>query len=120
MQARRWRHYRTAAGRQPVKEFIDCLGEKDAAAVVAAMEEVQAEGLSSARHLGGQVYEVRADGIRVIYRILFAPQGKRSQVLLTLVALRKKTRKTPPHVIQLAKQRLRDWNERGISKSRRE
>jgi phage-related protein len=66
------------------------------------MEEVQVEGLSSARHLGGKIYEVRADGIRVIYRILFAPQGERSQVLLTLVALQKKTRKTPPHVIRLA------------------
>ena len=74
-----------ASGRQPVKEFVDGLSEKDAAAVVAAMEEVQAEGLSSARHLGGKSYEVRADGFRVIYRILFAPQGRRSQVLLTAV-----------------------------------
>jgi phage-related protein len=113
MGARRWRHYRTAAGRKPVKEFIDGLTDRDAAAVVAAMEEVQAEGLSAARHLGGKLYEVRADGIGVIYRILFAPQGRRSQVLLTLVALRKKTRKTPPQVIRLAKQRLRDWEARG-------
>jgi phage-related protein len=103
-----------------VKEFIDGLGEKDAAAVVAAMAEVQVEGLSSARHLGGKIYEVRADGIGVIYRILFAPQGRRSQVLLTLVPLRKKTQKTPPHVIRLAKQRLRDWNERGSQRRRPE
>jgi phage-related protein len=101
-----------------VKEFLDGLSDKDAAAVVAAVEEVQVEGLSSARHLGGKIYEVRADGARVIYRILFAPQGRRSQVLLALVPLRKKTRKTPPHVIRLAKQRLRDWEERGSDKLR--
>jgi phage-related protein len=103
-----------------VKEFIAGLSEKDAAAIVAAMEEVQVQGLSSARHLGDRIYEVRADGIGVIYRILFAPRGRRSQVLLTLVALRKKTRKTPPHVIRLAQQRLRDWEERGSSGDRHE
>lgn len=113
MGARRWRHYKTAAGRRPVKEFIDGLSEKDAAAVVGAMEEVQVDGLRAARHLDGKIYEVRVDGTRVIYRILFAPQGRTSQVLLTLVALRKKTRKTPPHVIRPAKERLRDWEERG-------
>jgi phage-related protein len=116
MPVRRWRHYRTTAGRRPVKEFIDSLSDKDAAAVVAAMEEVQAAGLASARHLHGKVYEVRADGTGVIYRILFAPQGKRNHVLLTLVALRKKTQKTPPRVIRLARRRLRDWEERGRQK----
>jgi hypothetical protein len=29
------------------------------------------------------VYEVRADGRGVIYRVLFAPQGKNKQVLLS-------------------------------------
>jgi hypothetical protein len=95
MAQRRWRHYRTAGGRRPVKEFIDSLSDKDAAAVVAAMEEVQAAGLVSARHLHGKIYEVRADGTGVIYRILFAPQGKRNHVLL------------------LARRRLTEWEERG-------
>jgi hypothetical protein len=61
---RRWRDYRTAAGRRPVKDFFDALSDTDAAAVVAAMKEVQERGTSAARHLGGDIYEVRAEGDR--------------------------------------------------------
>jgi len=113
MGVRRWRHYETNAGRQPVKEFLDTLSEEDVAAVVAAMKEVREKGLRSARHLQGEIYEVRTRGNRVIYRLLFAPQGRRGQVLLTLVVFRKKTQKTPPQIIRLAQQRLRDWGQRG-------
>lgn len=113
MAARRWRHYESATGRRPVRDFLWTLDDKDAAAVAAAMKEVQEEGLRSARHLHGSIYEVRADGPRVIYRILFAPQGKQGQVLLTLVSFKKKTQKTPPRMIRLAQQRLRDWEQRG-------
>jgi len=57
---RRWRDYRTAAGRRPVKEFIAELSDTDAAAVAAAMKDVEESGLSVARHLRGEIYEVRA------------------------------------------------------------
>lgn len=56
---------------------------------------------------------MRADGRGVIYRILFAPQGKHKQVFLSLEALKKKTQKTPPEAIRLAKRRLSDWERRG-------
>jgi phage-related protein len=116
MGKRRWRHYETNAGRRPVKEFLETLSEKDAAAVAVAMEEIQLEGLKAARHLRGKIYEVRTDGTRVIYRILFAPQGRRSQILLTLASFEKKTQKTPPQMIRLAQRRLRDWERRGIER----
>lgn len=109
----RWRDYRTASGRRPVKEFLDRLDDEDLASVIAAMTEVRQQGLKSARHLDGEIYEVRADGKGVIYRVLFAPQGKRKQVFLSLEALKKKTQKTPPEAIRLAKRRLRDWKQRG-------
>jgi hypothetical protein len=48
----RWRDYRTAGGRRPVKEFLDRLSDHDAAAVLDAMREVRDEGLTAARHLG--------------------------------------------------------------------
>jgi phage-related protein len=99
-----------------VKEFFETLSEKDAAAVAVAMEEIQMEGLKAARHLRGKIYEVRTDGTRVIYRILFAPQGGRSQILLTLASFEKKTQKTPPQMIRLAHRRLRDWEQRGIER----
>lgn len=77
------------------------------------MKEVRDRGTAAARHLDGDIWEVRADGDRVIYRILFAEEGKRSRVLLALEGFQKKTRKTPPAKIALAKRRLRDWRGRG-------
>jgi phage-related protein len=52
----------------------------------------------------------------VIYRILFAEEGSRSQVLLALEGLKKKTQKTPRTTIDLAKRRLADWRRRGEAK----
>jgi phage-related protein len=108
---RRWRDYRTAAGRRPVKEFIGGLSDADAAAVIAAMKDIQREGLSAARHLRGDIYEVRADGDRQTFRILFAPEAY-GQVLLALDGFSKKTQKTPPDAIRLAERRLAEWRRR--------
>jgi hypothetical protein len=63
----RWRDYRTASGRRPIKQFLDRLDDEDLASVVAAMREVRRQGLKAARHLDGEIYEVRADGKGVIY-----------------------------------------------------
>jgi phage-related protein len=114
---RRWRDFRTAAGRRPVKEFVEGLSDTDAAAVVAAMKDVRETGLGAARHIRGDIYEVRADGDRQTYRILFAPEGRRSQVLLALEGFSKKTQETPPAKIQLAERRLADWRRRGQAQS---
>ena len=86
---RQWRDYRTPAGRRPVKEFLDDLPDEDAAAIAAAMRDVLANGLGVARHLRGDIYEVRADADRVIYRILFAAEGRYSQVFLALEGFKK-------------------------------
>lgn len=113
----RWRDYRTPTGRRPVKEFIDTLSDGDAASVVAAMVEVREEGLSAARHLRGDIYEVRAEGSTKTIRVLFAPEGRKSRVLLALEGLTKKTRKTPDRFIRLAEERLADWRRRGHRRS---
>lgn len=110
---RRWRFYATAAGRKPVRAFLDELTDADAAAVAAAMVEVASEGLAVARHLRGDIYEVRADGDRQAYRLLFALEGRHGQVLLALKAFSKRTQKTPPGKIDLAVERLTDWRLRG-------
>lgn len=113
MSAKRWRDYETAAGRRPVKEFIGSLTDQDAAEVVAAMKEVREEGLPAARKLRGDIWEVRADGNRAVYRVLFSTEGRRGVVLLALAGFTKKTPKTPPDLIALAEQRLADWRARG-------
>lgn len=53
--ARRWRDYRTAAGRRPVKDFLDELSDRDAAEVLAAMQDVRRRGLVAARYLRGDI-----------------------------------------------------------------
>ena len=111
----RWRDYATASGRRPIKEFLSGLSDEDLASVVGAMNDVRRQGLRAARHLEGEIYEVRADGRGVIYRVLFAPQGKHKQVFLTLEAFKKKTQKTPAEAIRLAQRRLQDWERRGAS-----
>jgi phage-related protein len=85
----------------------------DRVAVAAAMKDAAAEGLEAARHLRSDIYEIRADGEQVTYRVLFAKEGRRGQVLLALDAFSKKTQKTPPEKIALAERRLREWRSRG-------
>jgi phage-related protein len=115
VERRRWRLYRTATGRSPVREFLDGLGDSDAASIAAAMRDVAAEGLAASRHLVGDIYEVRADGNRQAYRILFAVEGRRGQVLLALEGFSKKTQRTPPARLAVAQRRLADWRARGRS-----
>jgi phage-related protein len=108
----RWRHYETASGNRPVLDFIRKVPDEDKAAILAAMKEVRRDGTRAARHLRGELFEVRADGQQVIYRVLFAREGGQGQVLLSLVAFNKKTQKAPPEQIELAMRRLRDWRSR--------
>jgi phage-related protein len=115
---RRWREYRTAAGKSPVEEFLERLADDDAAEIYAGMAEVRKHGLSAAKHLGDEIWEIKAQGRHESFRVLFAPEGEHGQVLLALVGFSKKTRKTPPDLIRLAKRRLRDWRSRGRASGR--
>ena len=77
------------------------------------MKDVAREGLRSARHLRGDIWEVRVEAASVAFRVLFSPEGQVQQVLLALEAFSKKTQKTPARTIRLAEQRLSDWRRRG-------
>ena len=106
---RQWRDYRTAADGRPVKKFLMDLRSEERAAIVAAMKEVERDGLAAAKHLRGDIYEVKADTADKFFRILFSAEGRFNQVLLSLEGFAKKTRKTPPPKLALAERRLRDW-----------
>jgi phage-related protein len=109
---RRWRDYRTRSGRRPVKDFLDKLPADHAVEIAAGMNDVRRSGLRVARHLRGDIWEVRVDHGGLAYRILFAPEGRRGQILLSLEAFSKKREKTPQAKIELAEQRLKDWRRR--------
>ncbi|MCC7073185.1 MAG: type II toxin-antitoxin system RelE/ParE family toxin [Deltaproteobacteria bacterium] len=112
---RHWRFYRTATGGEVVSKELDALRADAAAALVAEMRVVARLGLkdSGARHLRGDIWEVRADSDEVTLRALFAKQGRFGQVLLALHVFPKKTQQTPPQKIELAEKRLADWTSRG-------
>lgn len=111
---RRWRFYRTAGGATPVRDFLasPTLPGDNRDEVLAAMKDVQLNGLPVARHLRGDIYEVRATRAHATYRVLFATEGARSQVLLAVSAFSKKTQKTPAAEVSLAERRLADWRRR--------
>lgn len=109
---RRWRFYETSTGRRPVREFLEKLPDDQSNEIAVAMHQVTVHGTQVARHLRGEVYELRIGTADVIFRVLFAEEGRYSQVLLALEAFSKKTQKTPPPKIELAERRLADWRSR--------
>jgi phage-related protein len=94
-----------------VRDFIRSLPEQHAGALFAAMKEVARVGLSGARHVRGDIYEVRVESQRQAFRVLFARET--SFILLSLSAFQKKTAKTPGREIDIAESRLADWRARG-------
>lgn len=112
---RRWRKYRTEQGRSPVDDYLDkdIKYTADRAEIVAAMKIIQDKGLTAARHLRDDLYEVRVDGKDNIFRIIFAVDGEKSQILLALEGFTKKSQRTPLRFIRTAEDRWRDWQRRG-------
>ena len=100
-----------------MRDFLDELTDAQAAQVLAAMRTVAGLGLVEARHLRGDIYEVRASIGGHAVRVLFANEGKRGQILLALEAFEKKSQRTPPRTIALAEARLADWRSRAGPRS---
>jgi|SRR6266516_3331278 len=109
---RQWRDYHTESGSRPVKDFLFSLPSPARAAILVEMGRVRECGVKGARHLRGEIYEVRAAYNTNSYRILFAREGHFKQVLLSLVGFHKKTQETPQSEIQLAERRLAEWRRR--------
>jgi phage-related protein len=106
---RQWRDYRTAGGARPVHKFLMACSSEERAEIAAVMKEISTDGLVAAKHLKGDIYEVKADTSEKFFRVLFAAEGKHKQELLSLVVFAKKTNKTPPGELELANKRLKDW-----------
>src|SRR5579871_6338789 len=110
---RYWLLYRTRGGRRPVNDVLSQLPTAERAAVYAAMDDVISRGVDeAARHLRGEIWEVRANGVDNSYRLLFAREGYYGQILLALELFPKKTQKTPAAKIDLAERRLVEWRSR--------
>ena len=69
-------------------------------------------GLAAARHLRGDLYELRVGAPSAAYRLVFARETR--FILLALSIFAKRTRRTPEHELEHAEHRLRDWRSRGV------
>ncbi len=70
------------------------------------MREVAELGLTSARHLRGEIFEVKADAEWRSVRILFAQETRFT--LMSLSAFEKRTQRTPPREIEIIDERRHD------------
>ena len=55
-----------------MKKFLDGLSDEDAADVIAVMKMVAKDGARAAKHVEGEIYEVKAEGDSLTFRVLFA------------------------------------------------
>ena len=103
----RARFFAAASGTEPVREWLLGLAVEDRRAIgrdIAVVEFRWPLGMPTCRQLRGDVWEVRTSlaGGRIA-RVLFAIEDGE---LVLLHGFLKKTQRTPPEAIRLAKQRL--------------
>ena len=103
--------YETEDGREPVAAFLDSLDDKMAAKLLGLMEVLEEKGtelrMPYSEHLEGGIFELRCKlGSNITRALYFFFSGKRIIVTNGFI---KKTQKTPPGEIKLAKTRRADW-----------
>ena len=106
--------YETEDGKEPVKEFLDSLDDKMAAKLIGLMEVLEEKGTELRKpyseHLDDGIFELRCKQGSNITRVLyFFYVGKK---IIATNGFVKKTQKTPPREIKLAKERRADWLKR--------
>jgi phage-related protein len=111
---KQWRFYTTSTGAKVARHELEDLPPHGKAALVEAMKR-HTTGDSFAREIdnvGKGITELRVSVGNNQFRLLFATQGKYSQVLLAVRVFTKKTRKLPTEEHNLAVKRLKDWEQR--------
>lgn len=94
-------------GISPIEEFLDSLDPKTRARFRWSMEQVRLRNVQAraplARHLEGDLWELREESQTNIYRIIyFFFTGRR---IVFLHGFQKKTRKTPARELEMARKR---------------
>lgn len=110
--------YSTAAGRNVVAEFLLSLPSKDTAKIFHTIELLAKLGAElhepHTKHVDGSIWELRIKFSSNIYRIFYFiyTSNDGNEKLVLLHGFVKKTRKTPPSEIELAKKRQHDFVKR--------
>ena len=120
--------YASEDGKEPVAEFLDSLDHKMNAKLIGLMELLEEKGTELrepySAPLEDGIFELRCKlGSNITRALYFFYIGKRIVVTNGFV---KKTQKTPPGEIKLAKDRRKDWierheqaNDKAVKKNRR-
>jgi phage-related protein len=105
------RFWKSTAGREPVRAWLNELPREDQRTIGRDIAKVQfgwPVGLPVCRPLGEGLWEVRSTlRSKREARVLF---GFYAGILIALHAFIKKTQKTPPNDLALARQRLKDMS----------
>ncbi len=103
------RFYEMPSGREPVREWIKGLDRDDRRIIGEDIKDVEFSwpiGMPLCRALGGGLWEVRSNLTRGrIARILFSISEGRMVLLHGFI---KKTQRTPPSDMQIARSRMKD------------
>ena len=102
------RFYRTASGREPVRDWLMTLSRADRLVIGTDIKTVEfgwPVGLPVCRSLADGLWEVRSSLNNRIARVLFCIAGRTMWLLLGFI---KKQAKTPPKEMALARRRMRD------------
>lgn len=106
--------YLTEQGASPLDAFLDSLDVKTRARFRWSMEQIRIRNIRAreplARHLDGDLWELREESSTNIYRVIyFFFSGRR---IVFLHGFQKKTRRTPPGEIDTAQRRYDDFVDR--------
>jgi phage-related protein len=101
--------YRSATGAEPVREWLRSLPPEDRRAIGGDLATVQVGwpiGMPLCRALGGGLWELRSNlpSRRIARLLFFAVEGK----LGVVHGFAKKTRKTPPEDLDIARRRMKE------------
>lgn len=107
-------YYITSSGENPTEKFLDSLQKPDKAKIIRILRYVEIYGLITVlphvkKLTGTSLWEIRILGkanIRVVYAIL------REDSILLVHGFSKKKQKTPSKDIDLAINRVKDWQKR--------
>ncbi|MBO6102055.1 MAG: type II toxin-antitoxin system RelE/ParE family toxin [Opitutales bacterium] len=100
--------YRTSAGREPVREFLQTLSDEEKKIIGTDIKVVQwrwPTGEPLVKNLGNSVYEIRSTLKNRIARVLFSQIGDKLVLLHSFI---KKTQKTDDKDIKMAIKRLKE------------
>lgn len=108
--------YESADEQKPAEAFLDSLDDKMAAKLIGLLELLEEKGtelrMPISEHLTDGIFEIRCKlGNNITRTLYFFYAGRRIIVTNGFV---KKTQKTPPKEIRLAKKRREDWIKRHL------